>query len=68
MPVVIPIDSFHSILMDDDQFNEAMMRVALDVSRDRLAALRLNDPQSGAFDEEDVLDLAMDLCTRVSVG
>ena len=53
------IDSFHSLLMDDDQFNEAMMRVALQVAEDNTPA--------GA-DEEDVYDIAMELCTRVSVS
>ena len=62
------IDSFHSLLMDDDQFNEAMMRGALQVAEDQLEAARLNDPQSGAYDEEDLYDLAMQLCCRVSVA
>ena len=62
------MDSFHSMLMDDDQFNEAMMRVALQVSESCMEAARLNDPQSGAYDEEDLYDLAMELCTRVSVA
>ena len=62
------IDSFHSLLMDDDQFNEAMQRVALKVAEDHLEALRLNDPQSGAYDEETLYDLAMALCCRVTVA
>ena len=62
------IDSFHSILMDDDQFNEAAMRVALQVATDTLEAQRLNDPQSGAYDDEDMYDLAMELVTLISVG
>ena len=56
------IDSFHSLLMDDDQFNEAMMRVALDVARDQLEATRLS------YDEEDIYELAMQLVCRVSVA
>ena len=62
------IDSFHSLLMDDDEFNEALQRVALRVAEDRLEALRLNDPQSNAYDEQDAYDLAMELCCRVSVA
>ena len=50
------IDSFHSYLMDDDQFNEAMMRVALQIAEEHTA------------DEEDQYELAMDLCCRVSVA
>ena len=50
------LDSFHSLLMDDDQFNEAMMRVALQVAEGHTA------------DEEDQYELAMDLCCRVSVA
>ena len=50
------VDSLHSILMDDDQFQEALMRVALEVA-------------SGVTDDsEDQLELAMELCTRVSVS
>jgi len=50
------IDSLHSILMDDDQFQEALMRVALEVS-------------SGVTDNlEEQMELAMELCTRVSVS
>ena len=56
------IDSFHSMLMDDDQFNEAMMRVALQVAEDMCK----NAPCE--TDEEDVYDLAMELCIRVSVA
>ena len=54
------IDKFHSLLMDDDQFNEAMMRVALDVARYYAGP--------GATLTEEDYDLAMDLCTRVSVS
>ena len=53
------IDSFHSLLMDDDQFNEAMMRVALQVAESTLGS---------HADEEDHYDLAMELCCRVSVS
>ena len=56
------IDSFHSLLMDDDQFNEAMMRVALQVAED----ICENAPIE--TDEEDAYDLAMKLCCRVSVA
>jgi len=54
------IDSFHSLLMDDDQFNEAMMRVALEVAQSYLGP--------GEEMEEDLYDLAMELCTRVGVS
>ena len=50
------VDSLHSILMDDDQFQEALMRVALEVA-------------SGVTDNtQEQLDLAMELCNRVSVS
>jgi len=54
------IDKFHSLLMDDDQFNEAMMRVALQVAQS------YNAPGQ-PLDEQD-MKLAMDLCCRVSVA
>ena len=54
------IDKFHSLLMDDDCFNEAMMRVAMDVARYYQGG---SDPL-----DEDSMQLAMDLCTRVSVA
>ena len=57
------IDSFHSYLMDDDNFNEAMMRVALQVSTEYHQR-----PGGGVYDEEELYDLAMELCTRVSVA
>lgn len=53
------LDSFHSLLMDDDQFNEAMMRVALQVAES-------NTP--GDAHEDDIYDIAMELCCRVSVA
>ena len=53
------IDKFHSLLMDDDQFNEAMMRVALQVAQ--------SYHPGEALDDNDY-ELAMDLCTRVSVA
>ena len=56
------IDSFHSLLMDDDQFNEAMMRVALDVAQSYC------DDAPCETDEEDVYELAMELCCRISVA
>ena len=54
------IDKFHSILMDDDQFNEAMMRVALQVAESYLGP--------GEDLDEEGMQLAMDLCCRVSVA
>ena len=54
------IDKFHSQLMDDDQFNEAMMRVALQVAQSYLGP--------GEDLDEDLYDLAMTLCCRVSVS
>ena len=54
------LDTFHSMLMDDDQFNEAMMRVALQV------ATSYNAP--GQEPDQDDYDLAMELCCRVSVA
>ena len=54
------VDSFHSYLMDDDNFNEAMMRVAMDVARYYQGG---SEPL-----DEDSMQLAMDLCTRVSVA
>ena len=54
------IDSFHSKLMDDDQFNEAMMRVALEVAGQYLAP--------GEELDEEGYELAMQLCCRVSVA
>ena len=54
------IDRFHSILMEDDQFQEAMMRVALEVAGYYQGG---TDPY-----DEDTMALAMDLVTRVSVS
>ena len=56
------VDTFHSYLMDDDQFNEAMMRVALQVAEQYCKEAPC------VTDEEDVYELAMELCTRVSVA
>ena len=53
------IDKFHSLLMDDDQFNEAAMRVALEVASYYAGGEPLTD--------EDMA-LAMELCGRVSVA
>ncbi len=53
------IDKFHSLLIDDDQFNEAMMRVALEVASYYAGGEKLTD---------DDMALAMELCTRVSVA
>jgi hypothetical protein len=50
------VDQLHSLLMDDDQFQEALMRVALEVA-------------AGVTDNtEDQMNLAMELTTRVSVS
>ncbi len=57
------VDTFHSYLMEDDGFNEAMMRVALEVAEGHFTR-----PGGGVYDQEDLYDLAMDLCTRVSVA
>ena len=54
------IDRFHSLLMDDDLFNEAMMRVALQVAESYLGP--------GEDLDEEGMQLAMDLCCRVSVA
>ncbi len=54
------IDQFHSMLMDDDEFNEAVQRIALEVAEEALA--------SGRHDEEDAYELAMELCIRLSVA
>jgi len=54
------IDTFHSILMDDDQFNEAAMRVAMQAATDTLL--------DKDHDDEDLYDLAMELVTYISVG
>tara|TARA_B100001063_G_scaffold236758_1_gene256898 strand:+ start:326 stop:508 length:183 start_codon:yes stop_codon:yes gene_type:complete len=54
------LDKFHSLLVDDDQFNEAMMRVALEVAQ------YYAGPGEALGDED--YQLAMDLCTRVSVN
>ena len=62
MKTTIPfsvLDTFHSLLMDDDQFNEAMMRVALQTAQ----MYHPGEP----LDEQDY-ELAMDLCQRVSVS
>ena len=56
------IDSFHSILMDDDQFNEAAMRVALQVAQECC------DNAPCETDEEDVYDLAMKLVCHISIA
>lgn len=56
------VDSFHSHLMDDDNFNEAMMSVALQVAEEFCRQ------QPCETDDEDVYELAMDLCTRVSIA
>ena len=54
------LDRFHSLLMEDDEFNEAMMRVALEV-------VQYYAGPDQVLDDEDY-DMAMDLVTRVSVA
>ena len=54
------VDKFHSLLMDDDNFNEALMRVALEVAQYYAGP--------GVALTDDDYQLAMDLCTRVSVA
>ena len=54
------IDKFHSILMEDDQFGEACMRVALEVAQYYAGP--------GATLTEEDYNLAMELCSRVSVA
>ena len=54
------LDKFHEELMDDDQFNEAAMRVALRVAQYYAGP--------GAKLTEEDYELAMDLCTRLSVS
>ena len=56
------VDSFHSLLMDDEEFNEALQRVALEVAEASLAE------QPFEHDEDDAYDLAMELVCRVSVA
>ena len=54
------IDKFHSLLMDDDQFNEAVMKVALEVAQYYAGP-------GETLSEEDY-QFAMDLCSKVSVA
>ena len=54
------LDSFISKLMDDDQAQEAIMRVALEVSS------QYNSP--GEPLDEKGYDLAYELCSRVTVN
>jgi len=54
------MDTFHSLLMDDDQFNEALMRVALQVVKSYYAP--------GEKLDDDAYDIAGELCCRVSVA
>lgn len=53
------IDKFHSLLMDDDMFNEAVMRVALEVVQSYAPGEALTDKD---------YDLANELCCRLSVS
>ena len=54
------VDKFHSYLMDDDQFNEALMKVALQTAQYYAGP--------GVPLTEEDYQLAMDLCTRVGVS
>ena len=54
------IDKFHSLLMDDDQFNEAAMRVALQVAQYYAGP--------GTALEESDYQLAMELCSKLTVA
>ena len=54
------LDKFHSLLVDDDQFNEAVMKVALEVAQYYAGP--------GATLDDDDYKLAMDLCNKVSVS
>jgi hypothetical protein len=56
------VDSFHSLLMADDEFMEAVQRVALELAESSLAE------QPCEHDEDDVYDLAMELVCRTSVA
>ena len=60
------VDSFHSLLMDDDVFMEAVQRVALEVAEDGLRSGRHDVGHEPT--EEDAYDLAMELVCRVSVA
>lgn len=53
------LDKFHSLLMDDDNFNEAMMRVALQTVQYYAGSDKLT---------EDDMQLAMDLCSKVTLA
>ena len=54
------IDSFHSLLMDDAQFNDALSRVAMEVVRSYYAP--------GEALDDNAYDMAMELCTRVTLA
>ena len=56
------IDQLHSTLLDDDQFNEALHRIVFQIAEEFCA------DQPCETDEEDVYDLAMELCSRVSAS
>jgi hypothetical protein len=60
------LDSFHSLLMDDDEFMGAVQRVALGVADDALRSGRHDVGHEP--DDEDAYDLAMELVCRVSVA
>ena len=54
------IDKFHSMLMDDDEFNEAVMRVALRVAQ------YYAGPGAKLTDED--YQFAYELCSKVGVS
>jgi hypothetical protein len=56
------IDQLHSSLLDDDQFNEAIQRISIQIAEEVCAS------QPCETDDEDVYDLAMELCSRIGVS
>ena len=54
------IEKFQSLLLDDDQFNEAVMRVALEVAQSYLAP--------GDTLDEEGYSLAYDLAGKVGLN
>ena len=53
------MDKFHSLLCDDDQFNEAVMRVALETVSYYAGGEALTDKD---------YELAYELCSRVTAA
>ena len=56
------IDQFHSALLGDDTFTEALQNVAWQVAQEHC------DSQPCETDEEDVYELAMELVMKVAVA